>query len=80
MAKKYREEYCDEDGNQELNLTPAQRRGLKKLRKRVTKGELICVTTDKSGRLAVMPLELYTAAGEVHTNKDKWLQCPVQTS
>ena len=26
---------------------------------------------DKSGRLAVMPLELYTAAGEVHTSKDK---------
>ena len=30
VARKYREEFTDEDGNQEHNLTPAQRKGLKK--------------------------------------------------
>ena len=37
----------------------------------VAEGELVCVTTDKSGRLAVMPLELYEAAGEVHCSQDR---------
>ena len=70
VGRKYIEEFCTE-GKQETNLTPAQKRGLKKLKKRVAEGELVCVTTDKSGRLAIMPLELYEAAGEVHCSQDR---------
>ena len=65
------EDHCDEKGKQRDNLTPAQRKGLKKLQKRQAEGELVIVPTDKSGRMAVMSLEAYLAAGEVHTSKDK---------
>ena len=65
-AKQYMEEFCDEKGRQEANLTSAQRRGLKKLKKRVSEGELVCIPTDKSGRMIVMSLEDYERAGEVH--------------
>ena len=34
-AKQYMDEFCDEKGRQEANLTSAQKRGLKKLKKRV---------------------------------------------
>ena len=36
----------------------------------MTKGEIAYVTTDKSGRLAVMSLDLYRAAREVHPSKE----------
>ena len=62
---------CDDKGRQVDNLTESQRRGIRKLQKRITAGELLVCPTDKSGRLAVLPLEMYAAAGEVHTSKDK---------
>ena len=56
-AKQFREEFCDSKGRQQDNLTSAQRRGLKKLQKRVADGELVCIPTDKSGQMIVMSLE-----------------------
>ena len=38
--------------------------------KRMADGELIVCLTDKSGRLAVMPMELYHEAAHVHIAKD----------
>ena len=70
-AKEYMEDHCDDKGRQRDNLTPGQRRGLKKLQKRQAEGELVIVPTDKSGRMAVMSLEAYLAAGNVHTQGDK---------
>ena len=70
-AKEHIAEHCDDKGRQEDNLTPAQRRGVKKLQKRVREGEIVVLQTDKSGRLAVMPLEMYISAGEQHTKLDK---------
>lgn len=64
------EDHCDDKGRQRDNLTPRQRRGLKKLQKRQAEGELVIVPTEGSGRMAVMSLEAYLAAGEVHTAKD----------
>ena len=64
-------EVCDEKGQQQSNLTPAQRRGLQKLRKRIKEGELIVCMTDKSGKLSVMSIENYQKAGSVHTEKDE---------
>ena len=71
VFKKYVTENCDEKGRQLSNLTRQQARGLKKLKKRVTEGELIVAGTDKSGKLCVMPKEMYMEAGEVHTSKDR---------
>ena len=69
-ATQYIQEFCDDKGRQKDNLTPAQRRGLKKLQKRVADGEIAVIPTDKSGRMVVMSLEDYERAGEVHTSKD----------
>ena len=63
-------EFSDEKGVQESNLTPAEARGLKKLKKRVRDGQLVVVRTDKSGKFCLMSLEEYRRAGEVHTAKD----------
>ena len=70
LYRDFRDSYSDEDGVQESNLTEMEARGLKKLQKRVREGELIVVKTDKSGRFALMSIEEYQRAGEVHTSKD----------
>ena len=64
-------ETCKEAGEQASNLTTKERKGLKMLRKRVSDGELVVLQTDKSGRFAVMRMETYIKAGEVHTGKDR---------
>ena len=49
VFRKYVREKCDSRGRQESNLTPAQRRGMKSLKKRVENGEIVVVPTDKTG-------------------------------
>ena len=70
VFKEYVKENCDEKGRQKSNLTKQQTAGLKKLKKRVADGEIIVCQTDKSGRLCVMPMELYIEAGDTHVSKD----------
>ena len=71
IYNKYVKEFCNEKGEQAMNLTPAQKKGLAKLRKRTKEGEIVVVLTDKSGKLAVMSMESYLEAGRVHTDKDE---------
>ena len=71
VARQFISEFCDDKGRQKDNLTAAQRRGLKKLQKRVADGEIVIIPTDKSGRMVAMTLEDYEKAGEVHTSKDR---------
>ena len=66
----FRNEFTDEKGVQESNLTKGETRGLKKLQKRVKEGSLVVVKTDKSGRFSIMSMEEYESAGRVHTDKD----------
>ena len=66
----FMEEFTDERGVQESNLTPQEARGLKKLQKKVQEGSLVVVKTDKSGRFAIMSMDEYERAGKVHTEKD----------
>ena len=68
---EYVKDNCDEKGRQKANITKQQARGSKKLRKRIEEGELIVCQTDKSGRLCVMPMEMYVEASEVHTAGDR---------
>ena len=71
IRSQFKEEFCDEEGNQKSNLTAPQRRGIKSLVIRVKNGEIVILETDKSGKLVVMLLEDYLAAGLVHTSKAK---------
>ena len=58
--------------NQESkNLTAKERRGLRKLKKRIGEGEIICIKTDKSGKLTIMEREAYLKMGEEDSRKDK---------
>ena len=45
--------------------------GKMKLLKRVEAGEGVITSTDKSGKLVIMPMEMYVKMGEVHTAKDR---------
>ena len=69
--REYVKEYCEEDGKQEANLTPAERRGLKSLRKRVKEGKIVIIPTDKTGKLCVMERKVYEEDGLIHTAKDR---------
>ena len=61
---KVMSEICDEEGNvKEGTLNGVQRRGLKKLCKRVKDGEVVVKKTDKSGRLFVSSMEGYKKGG-----------------
>ena len=70
VFENFMEEFTDEKGLQESNLTMEEARGLQKLQKRVKEGSLVVVRTDKSGRFAIMSMEEYERAGRVHTDKD----------
>ena len=62
---------CNHQGDQKMNLTGEEQRGLKSLRRRMKEGELVILPTDKSGRFAVMTMETYLRAGQVHTKGDR---------
>ena len=68
---EYKENHCDKEGKQRSNLTKQQASGIRKLKKRISEGEIIVCETDKAGRLCVMPVEMYMEAGLTHTDKDE---------
>ena len=71
VSRSYRRDNCDTDGNQESNLTEQERRGLRSLGKRKSKGEIIIIQTDKSSKLCIMTREDYLKLGEDHVGKDE---------
>ena len=63
-----------EDRNQEWsNLTQSERRGLKKIRKRIKDDQIVVLKTDKSGKLAIMAKEEYLKIGLSKIEKDRKL-------
>ena len=74
IYQQYRREHCKENGDQENNLTAEEKRGLDSLRKRIDKGELVIIKTDKSGKLSATTREKYLEMGEVHIGEDKIVQ------
>ena len=72
--KRYTEEKCSKKGEQIPNLTPQQKKGQKKLQKRIKDKEILVVPTDKTGKLIVASVEAYKKMGEAHTNKDIEIQ------
>ena len=67
VYREYMEENCDKDGI----LTEQQKRGLKKLSKRIKDGEIVVTKTDKSGRFFVSMMEDYREKGMVHVGRDR---------
>ena len=60
--------------NQEWsNLSKREKRGLNKLRKRINRGEIVVLKSDKSGRILAMRKEEYLDMGKKSNIKDKKL-------
>ena len=53
------------------NLTASEKRGLRKLKRRVKNGEIIILQTDKSGKFCVTDIETYRRMGREHSKNDK---------
>ena len=70
IYRDFKDQYSDEKGIQESNLTVEESRGLEKFKKRVADGVLVIVKTDKSGKFSIMSMKEYERAGAVHTRKD----------
>ena len=71
LQRVYLKEKADENGNQKVNLTQSQKQGLKKLKVRIKNGEIVCLLTDKSGKICVTTMDNYLAMGKVHTDQDQ---------
>ena len=67
----YRKERCNQEGEQKPNLSPEEQEGLKTLRDRIKKKEILVMKTDKSGKMCVTTPEEYIKMGLVHAGKDK---------
>ena len=67
---KNTKEYIRTLEEQPDNLTKSERRGLRKLKKRVDAGEIVIVQSDKSNRLCVMSVEAYRMMGTPHIQND----------
>jgi hypothetical protein len=69
---KYVKNNCDEKGEiKKDNMNASQRAGLRKLRSRAARGELVIQTSDKSNKLVVMKPEDYKEAAMKHFDKDE---------
>ena len=64
IFKRYTEEKCGKKGEQRLNLTFSQRKGLEKLKKRIKDKEIFVILTDKTGKMAVVSRDIYEQMGE----------------
>ena len=71
VFSEYMTKYTDKNGRQESNLTQEEEAGLKSLQKKISKGQVIIIKTDKSSKFAATQEEEYKKMGEVHTRKDK---------
>ena len=72
VVDKYIRGHCRENGDQMVdNITKQERRGIRKLRLRAKRGEIVISTTDKSGKLTVSSMKNYLAQGEPHVAGDK---------
>ena len=72
--KSYKEQKCNEKGEQASNLTRQELRGLRKLKKRVKEKEILILKTDKSGKLMPINREFYEKMGREKCKEDQKLE------
>ena len=71
IYQEYRAEKCNDKGEQENNLTWEEKKGLKSLMQRVSKGEILVMKTDKSGNMSVTTRDKYLEMGKEHVGDDE---------
>ena len=71
LVRNYIEEKCNKKGQQKMNLTASEARGLRSLKTRVKEGEIVVLPTDKTGKFAVMSRDYYEKSGLSHTQNDE---------
>ena len=71
IFEKYRKENTNSRGEQESNLTKQEKSGMRSIKERLKKEEIIIMKTDKSNRFVVTNVEEYLKMGEAHVSKDK---------
>ena len=69
--RDYRDKNCNKKGEQKTNLTRSEKAGLESLLKRIDKGEIVALKTDKSGKMTVMRMEDYMELGLKKSEKDE---------
>ena len=69
--RDYKTKNCDRKGNQRTNLTSSEEQGLKSLQKRIQKGDIVALKTDKSGKMTICKMEDYIKMGLERTKNDK---------
>ena len=71
-VSEYKRLHCDKDGKiKEQNVTKAEEKAIKDIKKRITDREIVVSTTDKSGRFTVDTPENYEEAVMAHTVNDR---------
>ena len=70
VYQDYRAEFCNSKGEQQLEISEEEKRGLENLKKRIEKEEILVIKTDKSGKLSVTDRENYVKMGEPHVKDD----------
>ena len=71
IYQRYRIENCNDRGEQEDNMTREEKKGLKSLMKKLNKGEILIMKTDKSGKMSATNREKYIEMGQAHIGEDK---------
>ena len=71
IYQRYREENCNDRGEQQQNIAEDEKKGLRSLMKRIKDEEIVIIKTDKSGKLSVTNREKYLEMGRVHVGNDK---------
>ena len=71
VFKKYKSVNCNKNGQQKSNLSKSEKKGLESLLKRINKGEIVPLKTDKSGKITVMGMEEYMEMGLERIKEDK---------
>ena len=72
VVESFISEKCDEKGQiKESNYYEQEKRGVKKLSKRVKDKEIVIRPTDKSHKLCVCSWDNYVEQGKVHVKKDR---------
>ena len=70
ITSNYISSHCDSRGNQKMNITADQLRGVNSLKKRCKQEDLVIMETEKSKRLSIMTKPNYIASTEPHIRDD----------
>lgn len=71
LVRKYALENCSSEGKQELNISRKEAEGIKTLKKRCDREDLVIMETEKSKRMSIMTKSNYVDVTEPHFLEDR---------